>query len=127
MHRLKDRGRARKAARRSAGRLVRVAPWLFLLAQVLAIGVVAYLAYHDPAVRSLHAQIAMWHLIVALSACSLWMIYEEGPIAMFYPTMTYMVMFGDDANPWVESLLFGAGASVVSYIGVYVALASAVG
>ena len=126
MHRAKDRGRARKAARKSAGRLVRAAPWLFLLAQIVGVGVFALMAYHDPALRPMHGQIAFWHLAAALGACTLWMIYEEGLIALFYPTLGYMMIFGDDANPWVESLLFGAGATVVSYIGVYLALANAI-
>lgn len=124
LHRLKEKGLARRRARASAGRLWRWSPWLFLLVQIVGAGVFAYLVYLDPALRALHAQVVFWHVAAALGSCTLWMIYEEGPIALFYPTMTYMVLFGDDANPWVESLLFGAGANFVAHIAVLVVLAN---
>ncbi len=114
LHRLKDRGLERKAARRASKTLIRYAPWIFLLLQLVVAGGFLYVAYTDETVRLAFVRFVVMHIILAGVAAMLWVIYEDGLIALFYPTVLWLLALGDDANPWVESLMFGAAASLVA-------------
>lgn len=106
---LRERGRAKKQKRREAGAAARLGPWIIGLLTAVALLVVFAWGQSGSseaveAFRALRLAAAVGGLIVIGYAVS-----QAGLLPLIYPRMAWVVLLGDDANPFVVGAFINSG------------------